>query len=353
MRSFIDITTSRLGLVLAVAVLAGVLAMGGVCGGATSPKPRGCDRVVQPRAGAARSHGSAGPVQRLVSSLRPGQVGCLRSGTYVEDVTVTRSGIGLRPYPGEHARLLGRLYFKRGSHDDVVRGLILDGRNPRRLPSPTVNGSRIRFSQVDVTNHHTGICFVIGSGRYGRASGTVIEHSRIHDCGRLPSHNIDHGIYVAAAEGTRIVGNLIYRNADRGIQLYPDAQHTVIERNVIDGNGEGVIFSGDHGYASSWNLVAYNVITNAQIRADVESWYPAGNPRGAGNVVRANCLFGGHRTIFARFGGFSATLNAIADPHFANRAAGNFRIPAGNPCARVLAGHAPDLRAVQAAPRVP
>ena len=38
--------------------------------------------------------------------------------------------------------------------------------------------------------------------------------------------------------------NWIYDNADRGVQLYPDADGTVVTGNVIDGNGEGVIFGG-------------------------------------------------------------------------------------------------------------
>ena len=76
----------------------------------------------------------------------------------------------------------------------------------------------------------------------------MIEHNRIHDCGVLPATNLDHGIYVAEADHTVIRRNLIYDNADRGVQLYPDADGTVVTGNVIDGNGEGVIFGGDsHG----------------------------------------------------------------------------------------------------------
>ena len=63
--------------------------------------------------------------------------------------------------------------------------------------------------------------------------------------GPLPSTNKDHGIYVTNAKDTVIRDNWIYDNVDRGIQLYPDAQHTRITGNVIDGNGEGVVFSGD------------------------------------------------------------------------------------------------------------
>jgi Right handed beta helix region len=354
MRFANGITGTGLGLVAACVFLLGFLAACRESSGAPRPNLRGCTKVVQPRAGAARRHRRrAGPVQRLVNALRPGQTGCLRSGTYVEDVTISRSRIALRSYPGEHASIVGRLYVRRTAHDDVLAHLLLDGRNRAGLPSPTVNGTRIRFTYVEVTNRRTSICFDIGSGRYGRARGTVIDHSRIHACGSRPADNTEHGIYVAAADDTRIVDDLIYDNADRGIQLYPDAQRTLIERNVIDGNGEGIIFSGADGRASSNNVVRHNVITNSLIRADVESWYPRGNPRGVGNVVRENCVFGGRNTIAPRFGGFTATLNVIVDPHYADAAAGDFRIPPSNPCARVLAGHAPDLRAARSAPHVP
>ena len=51
----------------------------------------------------------------------------------------------------------------------------------------------------------------------------MIEHNRIHDCGELPATNFDHGVYVAEARDTVIRDNWIYSNADRGVQLYPDA----------------------------------------------------------------------------------------------------------------------------------
>ena len=73
----------------------------------------------------------------------------------------------------------------------------------------------------------------------------VIEGNRIHDCGELPAANHDHGIYVGNAAGRSIRDNWIYDNADRGIQLYPDADRTAITGNVIDGNGQGVIFGGE------------------------------------------------------------------------------------------------------------
>ena len=59
----------------------------------------------------------------------------------------------------------------------------------------------------------------------------------------LPANNHEHGIYVEASDGAQIVDNWIYDNADRGVQLFPDAQGTYVARNVIDRNGQGVIFS--------------------------------------------------------------------------------------------------------------
>ena len=83
------------------------------------------------------------------------------------------------------------------------------------------------ISGTDITNHHTGICMSLGSlDTYGRADRAMIRDNHIHDCGRMPATNYDHGIYVAAADDVVIRDNFIYDNADRGIQLYPDAQDT-------------------------------------------------------------------------------------------------------------------------------
>jgi parallel beta-helix repeat protein len=298
---------------------------------------RTCTRVVHPQA-SARRYGRGGVVQRLVNSLRRGQVGCLAGGTYEEEVTLRRGGITLRSKPGETARIVGRLVLARGAGGDVVSGLVLDGVNAAALPSPTVNANGTRFVGDDVTNEHTAICFVLGDDYYGHADGTTIERSRIHDCGVLPAANHDHGIYVAQAADTRIVGNLIYDNADRGVQLYPNAQDTLIEGNVISENGEGVIFSGEEGSASSGNVVQYNAITNARERFDVEAYYPPGNPVGVGNVVRENCVFGGREGTIARSSGFAVGDNVIADPDYAAPTSGDFRISPRSRCAKLLRG---------------
>ena len=298
---------------------------------------------------------AGGSVQQLVNSLLPGETGCLRAGGYSQSVTITRGGVTGRPvtlrsYPGEKATLTGRLVVKKGANFVVVEDLWLDGRNSSNLPSPTVNANDVVFRNNDVTNQHTAICFVLGasnvdsSATYGRALRPVIENNRIHNCGKLPAANHDHGIYVEGTDDAQIRGNWIYDNADRGIQLFPDAQRTSVTGNVLDGNGTNLIFSGDLGLASSNTTVRGNLITRAKLRFNVESWYPAGNPKGTNNLLTSNCLHGAARTDFGSAGintgdgGFTATANTTLAPSYRDAAARDFRLTSTSPCRSLYLG---------------
>ncbi len=338
------LTTLLFAAALAIALLA-------AAGPATATTR--CDLVAAPNGSDAASGVAEDPLQSaqgLVDRLQEGQVGCFRAGDYsFAELQLSTPGITLTSYPGDRATLHGRLWIAAGADDDVVSHLDLDGRsgNPD-LPSPTVNADGAVFDDVDVTNYHTGICFVLGNSVFGRANGTVIEDSRIHDCGRLPSENQDHGIYLSAATGTLIRNDWIYDNADRGIQLYPDAQGTRIVGNVIDGNGEGIIFSGDESVAASDTVVERNIIANSRIRRNVESSYAVGAPVGVDNVVRDNCLHGAASDYYAGPNGsgvvesspvgFEVTGNVSASPEFVDADGGDFRLRPGSPCAGILAG---------------
>ena len=302
---------------------------------------RACDKVAS-RSGSDRNPGTrAEPyatVGKLAASLRPGQTGCVRAGVYRHNVKVRRGGargapITIRSYPGERPTVRGRLHVANSANHVVVRQLILDGRNRARLPSPTVNGNDVVFRDNDVTTRHTTICFLLGSDEWGRARRTVIERNRIHDCGALPPTNHHHGIYVEASDLARITENWIYDNADRGVQLFPDARRTYVARNVIDGNGEGVVFSR----RSTGNVVEHNVISNPVVRYNIEDFELSGS----GNVARRNCLWstrhGGNAGISP---GIKVQLseNVVIEPPFASREAKDFRLPAGSPCAAASTG---------------
>lgn len=275
--------------------------------------PQATQRTAAPQVTCTHVEGAS--VARLLRETHPGEVGCLRGGDYDEDVTIDGDDVTLRSVPGERATIHGRLWVTRASRGATVADVDLDGRNARDLPSPTVNGQDATFVGVDATNGRTGICFLLGSPGWGRAVGTTIERSRVHDCGRLPSTNLDHGIYVSIADRTTIRDSVIDDNADRGIQLYPDAHRTRIVGNVIVGNGEGIIFGGEGRRASSDNVVTGNIIAGSRLRHDVESFYGPGTVHGRGNVVRGNCVHGGRQgTIDRTGGGFSASGNVVADP---------------------------------------
>jgi parallel beta-helix repeat protein len=290
---------------------------------------------------------------KLANSLSPGDVGCLRAGTYLEDVRMGRGGTAAAPvtltsFPGERAKVVGRFYVPKGSDYVTVSNLDLNGTpklgtNPDNDPSPTINAENVTFTGNDVTNDHNAICFLLGNS-WGAVKNTVIQGNRIHDCGRLPAENHAHGIYIELSTDAKILDNVIYDNADRGVQLYHDAQGTLIQGNVIDGNGEGVIFSGDYGYASSNNVVEDNIISNSKIRANVESWWPSGNPVGQGNVVRNNCIGGGAYDNgdggIAEQIGFKVENNNVItkNPQFVDRAGKDFRLQAGSPCAGIANG---------------
>jgi Right handed beta helix region len=300
---------------------------------APSPSNPRCDKTVTTT------------VQALVDSLAPGQTGCLVSGrTYSEDVALHKSGQAGAPIqltstdPSVHATLKGRLYVPDSSNWWAVHDLNIDARNASLLPSPTIAGDNTRWYDVDVTTHdQPGICFSLGSHGWGIAVNTIIEHSRIHDCGIR--NNQQHGIYVLAAVGTIIRDNDIYDNGARGIQLYTDAQHSLIEHNVIDGNAEGIGIGGDTTWASSNNEIRYNVISNSFGRKNVEEYW-TGSP-GRGNTVHDNCLFATNTNTYYNLAGgietsprgFTAYANRVANPMFVDRAAKNFALQAGSPCA--------------------
>jgi parallel beta helix pectate lyase-like protein len=303
-----------------------------------------CDKVASPLGSDAYPGTPAEPyatVEHLANSLSPGQTGCLRAGVFQGDVNVSRGGSSGAPttiasYPGERATVVGRFRVTDSANFVTVTGLDLDGRNADNLPSPTINGDQVTFSANDVTNHHTTICFIVGSDSFGRARNAAIERNRIHDCGQLPATNHHHGIYVEASDGLRITDNWIYDNADRGVQLFPDAQGTYIARNVIDGNGQGIIFSRE----SANNLAEYNVISNPVLRYNIEDW----ELTGAGNMARRNCVWStrhpGGSGIQPGLG-VPAIDNKVTDPGYVNRAAKDFHLRADSPCATFAASLQP------------
>ncbi len=275
--------------------------------------------------------------QRLVESLSAGQTGCFRAGSYSQDSIGVRqpSDITLTSYPGERATVQGRIFIF--ADRVTIADLNLDGRNSKGLPSPTINGDGVVIRNDDITNGHTtGSCVHPTTYNEYSPQGVVIVGNRIHDCGRLPPTNFDHGIYFNATGGL-IASNLIYDNADQGLVLYPAGTGTVVTGNTIDGNGEGIVFAGDGWDQSDLNLVNRNIVSNSRVRWNIEAYWE--HQPGVANAAAGNCVWATNPNSWynARGGvsddsGFTPAANVVADPRYRDRAAKDFRLQPDSPC---------------------
>src|SRR5436853_609339 len=102
-------TASKIGRVLAPMAAAAAFASAPAAGAATT-----CDKVASPSGSDTAAGTVAAPYQtasKLAGSLGAGETGCLRGGTYREDVSLRTGGtadarITLTSYPGERAKLV-------------------------------------------------------------------------------------------------------------------------------------------------------------------------------------------------------------------------------------------------------
>jgi parallel beta-helix repeat protein len=332
-------------LTVGVLLIASISFGGGSGAGAALP----CDKFASPLGLDAQPGTELLPfrtAQKLADSLAPGETGCLKAGTY-GNLAVRHGGSSGRPvtvqsFPGQRAIVVGRVSVASGADFVTIADLDLVGLNAFNLASPSIDASHVTLQGNDITNAHTADCVFVGSWEH-TVTGVAITGNRIHNCGRLPSINRHQAISVWNATDTEVSGNVVYDNADRGIQLYPNAQRTHVAENTVDGNGEGVMISGTGGFASSDNVIERNVITNSKIRDNVESYWPEGNPVGQGNVVRDNCVSGGVRDngdggIAKLLDGVTVSGNLVADPGYVNRAGKDFRLQSTSQCLAILTG---------------
>jgi hypothetical protein len=339
--------------VLAVAVLAVgavvVLARDGDAP-SLSPPSRACTRFASPHGDDDASGTGLRPfetAQRLVSSLRPGQTGCLRAGTYSSsgDLVVRfdrggRSGapITLRSHPGERATLEGIIEVSEGASHVRLASLDIEGTGEANTVK--IYAADVIVEDSDITNDGRGnSCMILGSGSGpGEAVRPIVRRNRFHDCGSEENENKDHGIYAQNVVEGEIVDNVFWNSAAYAIQLYPNARRTRFAHNVVDGDEPsvrgGVLFGGDFDYASSDNVVERNVIAYARTYNITSTWDEA---KGNGNVARFNCVWGGEEgNVNTGEGGFTASANTVADPLFVDREERDYRLGADSACRKVV-----------------
>src|SRR5215212_6984431 len=210
------------------------------------PSVKLCARFAAPRGSDANPGTKTRPfktAQRLADSLRPGQTGCLRAGTYSEtsDGYVLRVAAGgkagarvtVRSAPGERAKLVGIVQIAPGSDYVTLAGLSVHGTG--EMNSIKIYAGHAILDRNDITNDgHGPSCVILGNtSGTGQASSPVVRSNRFHECGDTDDGNKDHAIYASNVAGGQIVNNVFWNSAAYAVQLYPNAQGVRVAHNVV------------------------------------------------------------------------------------------------------------------------
>jgi hypothetical protein len=343
--------------------------------GATARADAGCDLYAAPGGNDDGTGSKADPKQNpvlLLNALAPGQTGCLEDGAVFQiagcnALTATAGAAGqpktLRPEtPGSRAEIRAEcgFAFTEPSHDLVLRDLDLRKHGATGGSLIQVNGDRITLDGVDFA-HPGNICLDIGGdpraggGALDSADDVVIRNSRVHHCGSAygAPHEVNdsgvHGIYAEFTRRLLIEDNFVYANNNRGIQLYPDADATIIRRNVLHGNGANLNIGSERndGIYSENTLAEDNILTDSVLSgvepggfvgdtSEVLGNFPAPGPGvpAATNRVERNCISNTKypNELYEGYGFTQADNVENKPPGYANAAAGDFRLSAGSPC---------------------
>jgi hypothetical protein len=331
--------------ILSLAAVAAVAAI--APSAATAAAPTTCTKVAAPTGSDSAAGTEAAPfktVQKLTKSLASGQTGCLRAGTYGgSDIFLDKPDTGLQSYPGERATLTTFLEVTSTAPRSRVSGLKIDTTGHSNSVGTKLQADDVVFSDNEVTKGGQGICVLAGT--YNPAQRIVIERNVIYNCGAAvkpdgSKNKFDHQIYLSGTRNAIVRWNVLRDNPGGwGVHMYPNADGTLVEHNVIDGNQGGVIFAGSSSSATSdSNTVRNNVITGSNPRWNVEgSW--SGSP-GSGNSATNNCVYSsgpGQPSGIATQSGFSATSNTVlAALPYADKSTGDYRFKSGSACANLV-----------------
>jgi parallel beta-helix repeat protein len=247
-------------------------------------------------------------LRRLLAALPSGATGCVTRGSvFDEQITIART-VTLRSPEGP-ATIVGQVTIGQSAPRTVISGLEIRGTGGGRA-AVVVLGDKAQI----LGNEVTGVGFENRSTPCVLLDGVhsvVVDANRIHNCTRATTRNLySPGILVASSLRSRITNNVVFHTLGDGIALGPNAQRTVVSRNLVDSNVSGILIAGDARTASSYNVVTRNIVSNSG-RFNIHATW--GGAVGTGNVVSSNCLWNGFGANFAG-SGFASSGTIIANP---------------------------------------
>jgi hypothetical protein len=301
---------------------------GGLCAPAPGPPDNGAHgrKLYVSPSGSASAPGTLKQpmrwLQTALNRVQPGDTVYLRGGTYSGYYYLGRDGtaekpIVIRGYPGEEAVIAGR--FRIDASHLVVSHLVFDqtgsGVHDVSIYMYTGDDDWIAYNEI----RHSGYSgILVDSG----AERLKIVGNWIHDNGS----NIrwDHGVYWSGGQVGLLAQNVIDHNVGYGVQLYPNADQIVVQRNTVVRNGRsGIIVGGDSSNTSDSDLIVGNIVAlNGQ--QGIRTFWE--RPVGVDNVARDNLSYRNATGGVVGGDGLAASATVDANPRFASASNGDFRV---------------------------
>ena len=236
---------------------------------------------------------------KLAMSLRAGQTGCLPPGSVfavrelVTAVGSAKARVTIRTATGGPPALLADgLETTQATRYLTLTRLRFAARGDSRVDIPgTVV---LRGYSTALTDSIVGPGSFKGAGRscvvLDHAGSARVQGNVLHDCAGAAATLYGAGVLAAISSGARIVANVIFGNSGGdGVALSPNAQFSLVRRNLVVANLGGIYVGGDAKTAARGNRVEYNVLMRNS-RFDIHSAYARNGPAGARNIVQRNCL---------------------------------------------------------------
>ena len=210
-------------------------------------------------------------------------------------------------------------------------------------------GDNVTLYGLEVDGGGTKNCVLLGAGGQDNpllvANDDTLDHVRLHGCGD-DSH--EHAVYAEFTRNLHITDSYMLSSGGYGIQFYPDSDDTLVEHSVLDGNDVGTGYGGDVTFASGDNeyqqgtkserdTIQTSLLTfvspggNTQI---ITTYWPGWGGVGTGHVIRDSCVWSPGDAELGGDGSFPLLVNIVRqDPMYTDRAAGDYTLQPGSPCA--------------------